>query len=81
MKDVFFFNRRFRYVLTGYSTTVLRCLFNQRVVFLKALYSTFTTVSILYSFNALYRSERTCNSSDIRNLVLQTSVATLRLLT
>ena len=45
------------------------------MVFLEALNSTFTTVTILYRLNAFNRSECTGDCSDVRYLVLQTSLA------
>ena len=50
-------------------------LLNHSVVLLQALDSTFTTIAVFNWLNALYRSQGTGQSCNIRNLVFQTSLA------
>ena len=45
------------------------------MIFLQALNSTFTTVTVLYRLDTLYSSECTGDCCDVRNLVLQTDLA------
>ena len=50
-------------------------LFNQAMIFLQTLNSTFTTVTVLNRLYTLNSSKSTCKCSDVAYLVFETSLA------